>query len=298
MAISYENTIRNCATPKNGRIWELDFLRGFCLILMIFDHLTYNLATTFSFIGATDFGRALTTFAYTYVLSSLRTIGWPLAVGIFVLLCGISTGLSRNNLLRGLRLFAVAYAITAILSLVDYFFNTRMTINFGILHTLAYSILIYTLTTGGAKRIKVFSHDGVQILLQEIALSILAIVAIYLTVTYSIPLRTDSLYPTYSSITEVTFSEYYHFALGINRNLLLSTDYIPLLPWLGVFCIGCILGTRLYPDKKSLFPTRNFANKWLVSKLGRRSLLVYIIHQPIIFLLLGILSFILTGRFI
>ena len=298
MAITYENAIASYTAPRKGRIWELDFLRGICLILMIFDHLMYNLATTFSFIGTTGFGRALTSFAYTYILSSLRTFGWPLAVGIFVLLCGISTGLSRNNLLRGLRLFAVAYAITAILTLADLFFNTRMTINFGILHTLSYSILIYTLTTGGAKRIKVYSHNGVQITLQEIALSVLAVVAIYLTISYSVPLRTDSLFPTYSSIMEVTFSEYYHFALGINRDLLLSTDYIPLLPWLGIFCIGCVFSTRLYPNKKSLFPSRSFLNKWFISKLGRRSLLVYIIHQPIIFALLGVLSFILTGRFI
>lgn len=295
---TFENAIKNYTTPKNGRIWELDFLRGICLILMIFDHIMYNLATTFSFIRVTGFGISLTSFAYTYMLSSLRTVGWPLAVGVFVLLCGISTGLSRNNLLRGVRLFAVAYSITSILSFVDAIFNTRMTINFGILHTLSYSILIYTLTTGGAKRINVYSHNGVRVTLQEIALIVLATVAIYLTISYSVPLRTDSIFPTHSSITEVTFSEYYHFALGINNNLLLSTDYIPLLPWLGIFCIGCVLGIRLYPDKKSLMPSRSSINNWFPAKLGRRSLLVYIVHQPIIFIVLGILSFVLTGRFI
>lgn len=298
MAISLERAIKNYTTPKTQRIWELDFLRGICLILMIFDHLMYNLATAFSFIRVTGFGSILTDFAYTYMLSSLRTVGWPLAVGVFVLLCGISTGLSRNNFLRGLRLLAVSYTITFTLTLVDTIFNTRMTINFGILHTLSYSILIYTLTTGGAKRINVYSHNGVKVTLQEIALTMLATVVIYLTVTYSIPLRSNSLFPTYSSITEVTFSQYYHFALGINRNLLLSTDYIPLLPWLGIFCIGCVLSTRLYQDKKSLIPTKSAINKWFPSKLGRRSLLIYIIHQPIIFILLGILSFVLTGRFI
>ena len=293
----YEKAIENYTSAKGKRIWELDFARGLCLILMVFDHLMYNLATTFSFLSATGVGRALTSFAYTYMLSSLRAVGWPIAVGVFVLLCGISTGLSRNNLLRGLRLFAIAYIITFVLTLVDRVYSTRMAINFGILHTLSYSILIFTLTTGGAKRIKI-KLKGVEITLQEIALTILSSVVLSISIIHSVPLRTDSLNPTFSSISEVSISQYLNFAFGINRTLLLSTDYIPLLPWLGVFCIGCILSTRLYPDKKTLFPTRSFFNKSPISKLGRKSLLVYIIHQPIIYLFLGIISLVITGRFI
>lgn len=297
MVNSYQKAIENRNTSKS-RIWELDFLRGICLILMIFDHLMYNIATTFSFINATGVGRALTTFAYTYTLSGLRTIGWPIAVGVFVLLCGISTGLSRNNLLRGLRLVSVAYAITFILTLSDTLFNTSMAINFGILHTLAFSILVYTLTTGGAKRIKLLSYKGVTISLQEVALAVLGIISIYLTISYCVPLRTDSLNPAHGSIFGVSFSEYYYFSLGINNNLLLSTDYIPLLPWIGIFAVGAILSIRLYPDKKSLFPSRESFVKSPLAKLGRKSLLVYVIHQPIIYILLGVISLILTGRFI
>lgn len=298
MIRSYENAIAKYSTRGKGRIWELDFIRGICLLLMVFDHLAFNLATTFSFIANSGFGLALTTFANTYLASPLRYYGWPIAVATFVLLCGISTGLSRNNLLRGLRLFAVAYAITFVLTFSDLVFYTRMAINFGVLHTLAYSILIYTLTTGNSSKIKLFNHDDVTITLQEVMLSVMAICAICVTIGYSVPLKSDSLFPVYDSIGKVSFSQYYHFALGIKRDLLLSTDYIPLLPWLGVFCIGCILSIRLYPDKKSLFESRNSLSTSFISKIGRKSLLVYIVHQPIIYLVLGLLSLVLTGRFI
>ena len=265
---------------------------------MIIDHLMYNLATTFSFLSYSNFGRVLTTFANTYVYSSLRAVGWPIAVGVFTLLCGISTGLSRNNLLRGLRLLFLSYTITFVLSLSDVVLDTRMAINFGVLHTLAFCVLIYTLTTNNCKRIKIYDKKSITITLQDVMLSILTIFAFYITLCNGVPVRSDSLNPVYSSLGEVGIYEYYTFALGVNRNLLLSTDYIPLLPWLGVFSFGCIISTRFYPDKKSLFESRSALNKSFISKLGRKSLLVYIVHQPIIYLLLGLLSLIVTGRFI
>ena len=173
-----------------------------------------------------------------------------------------------------------------------------MAINFGVLHTLAFCVLIYTLTTNNCKRIKLYDKNYITITLQDVMLGILTILAFYLTFLNSVPVRSDSLDPVYSSIGDVGIYEYYTFMLGVNRNLLLSTDYIPLLPWLSVFSMGCIMSTRLYPDKKTLFESRSGFNKSFISRLGRKSLLVYIVHQPIIYLILGLLSLILTGRFI
>lgn len=65
--------------------------------------------------------------------------------------------------------------------------------------------------------------------------------------------------------------------LGFPGPVFASADYFPLLPWLFLFWTGCFL-SRLPPqeDRKELrLP--------LATALGRRSLLVYLLHQPLIF---------------
>ena len=70
-----------------------------------------------------------------------------------------------------------------------------------------------------------------------------------------------------------------------------SSDYFPLLPYLGWFLLGSILGRRLYPRKQSRFPGTD-PDKPLLRFLrfcGTHSLVIYLIHQPLIFLIHSIL---------
>lgn len=82
--------------------------------------------------------------------------------------------------------------------------------------------------------------------------------------------------------------------LGIHPAGFYSVDYTPLIPWFGVFLIGLGAGFFLYP---------NGLRRWTLSEqyacrlsfpafLGRHSLGIYLIHQPI---LIGLLSLI-SGR--
>ena len=63
-----------------------------------------------------------------------------------------------------------------------------------------------------------------------------------------------------------------------------TQDYVPMLPWLGVVCIGVYFGPRM----------RHLSNRWqsLMSQsdlcgplgwAGRHSLLIYLAHQPVLF---------------
>ena len=56
---------------------------------------------------------------------------------LFMLLSGISSSLSRNNMKRGLRVLAFALVITA----VTYLYDPKLTIVFGILHFLGIHLL-------------------------------------------------------------------------------------------------------------------------------------------------------------
>ncbi|MBU5557605.1 MAG: heparan-alpha-glucosaminide N-acetyltransferase [Candidatus Aenigmatarchaeota archaeon] len=66
-------------------------------------------------------------------------------------------------------------------------------------------------------------------------------------------------------------------------------DYFPLLPWLGVYAFGIYFGRLIYPDGERSF-------KWQLKFgplewVGRHSLLIYFMHQPIIIAVLWFLGF-------
>ncbi len=78
--------------------------------------------------------------------------------------------------------------------------------------------------------------------------------------------------------------------VGLMTHKPATEDYVPLFPWLGVVLIGISAGSWL--TRKSFQPLQPIARvtpAWL-AWLGRHSLLVYMVHQPV---LLGILRVIL-----
>ena len=82
---------------------------------------------------------------------------------------------------------------------------------------------------------------------------------------------------------------YWLLPFGVMPWGLVTADYFPLLPYLGFFLLGAVLGKLLYRKKESLLPGVNEKNP-IVAVLcwcGRNSLWIYLAHQP---LLVGILT--------
>ena len=74
-----------------------------------------------------------------------------------------------------------------------------------------------------------------------------------------------------------------------------TVDYFPLFPWWGVVLLGIFLGKQLYPGYKRIFPLPDWSRVPLiqaVSFLGQHSLTIYILHQPIIIIILFLLGLI------
>lgn len=235
--------------PRRERIWEIDFLRGLSIILMVGYHILYDLgamAGLKSFLGfSTD----------------LSTPAWMAAqyffAALFVVLSGISSTLSRGNVRRALRLLAVAIVITG----VTYAFNSAATIHFGILHCLGVSILLYGLALARAKA-PACAAAGAGVLAAGLALPF---------ILKSVTIRFDWLLP-----------------LGIHAPGYSSFDYFPLFPWLGVFLVGAALGKSVYAQRRSLIRRRLPTS--FINYAGRHSLLIYILHQPIILAVLYLLG--------
>lgn len=203
---------------QKSRIWELDFIRGSCILLMIMDHALYDLAYLFG-----------QDWALAFFNWPLRTPGWWVVVFCFVAVSGISSTLSRSNLVRGLQLAAVAFALTLATGLMDMLAGQKdvFIVRFGILHMLAACMLIYALVKD-----KSITFKGI---LSMVAM----VVGIYFV---NFPLNVKDL------IGPVPFLKVVG-ALVKSRGAFYSSDYFPLFPWLGFFIFGSIVGILIYGKK-------------------------------------------------
>jgi len=78
-----------------------------------------------------------------------------------------------------------------------------------------------------------------------------------------------------------------HLARGLHQKNLWSytVDYFPLLPWFGVTLLGLGVGNILYKDGKRQFTfpdIHHLIPVKAVSWLGKNSLIIYLLHQPVI----------------
>jgi uncharacterized membrane protein len=231
------------------RIWEIDFLRGLAIILMVGYHLLFDLG---EFRGIKRFLGFST---------DLSSVAWSAAqyffAGLFVVLSGTSSTLSRSNLRRGLKLLAVSIAVT----LATYIFDPASAVYFGILQCLAFAMLIYSVAFEKAGPIACAAWGAL----------VLGLGAVLPVLKRALAVRFDWLLP-----------------FGIHSPSFSSFDYFPLIPWLGVFLAGAALGKSVYAAKRSLIPGR--LPRTFVNFAGRYSLLIYIVHQPVIMGVLYVLG--------
>lgn len=256
------------------RIWELDLIRGICVFLMIFDHAMYDIGYVFPYLwfpGAAEGGFWFQLGYFSreiYYPSLFHLIARGIVVGLFIGLCGLSCSFSRSNLKRGLRLLAVALALTAFTWALDQYMgrSNYLTIRFGILHMLALSILCYW-------ALSPLGHGPV--LLIGILLAGLGWVF--------------KFFPPELSHNYLGF-------LGLGKDFY-SADFFPFLPWGGYFLIGAALGPLVYPQRRSYFPyggKRPGLRPVLFT--GRHALLFYILHQPLLYLFFIGIGYFITGK--
>ena len=172
---------------------------------------------------------------------------------LFIFISGISSSLSTNNIKRGLKILGCGLILTIAVGL----FNEAIHIKFGILHFLGICMLLFPLIVRVNKYVL-------------------------------LALGTFIIYPG-RLISNIYTSLPFLFPIGIITDTFTSVDYYPLIPWLGIFLYGTALGKILYDERKqSLFPF-SLADH-LISKAGRHTLLLYMVHQPAILLILTLLN--------
>jgi uncharacterized membrane protein len=82
----------------------------------------------------------------------------------------------------------------------------------------------------------------------------------------------------------------YFIWVGLVPEDFFTFDFFPIFPWFGVLLFGTFIGRLKYPNGERSFKIREIRNpvSTAFQFLGKNSLLIYFIHQPIILLILSL----------
>lgn len=234
---------------KKQRIWEVDAFRGFCLLFVFASHLCYDLRDTFSL--SFDLGFIDKLFEY--------------GGAVFIVLSGLSATLGSRSFRRGLIVLGCGMLITLVTEVMIGLdlLGEYNRIQFGVLHLIGTCMILYPI-------------------LKKLPTAFLAVfgaalvgVGLWLSIK---KVRIDTPASPYDIRN-------FLYVFGLPTKDFSSGDYFPLLPHLGWFILGIVLGRLVYKNKVSLmpkFPSDFFLIRFL-RFLGRHSLIFYLVHQPVFF---------------
>lgn len=262
---------------KRKRIWELDFFRGVCILLMCMDHTVFNFAATFAAhwkASGNDNLVALVNLAVEYWKHPARLAVQEAVLWTFFSLCGMSVALTRNTFLHSAKIILAAGIISAVtLTLVQFnMLNKGDAIRFGVLHMLgAVSLIVAVIYTFTRKNKWV--NFGVFL---SLALIVLLVDALYLD---RVELHKETVW---LSMFHENLGHITQFSPG---------DCFPLIPHAAKVFVGAALGPLLYGKKKTLLPS--FEGSWYrpVNFIGRHTIWVVLIHQPIIIGIIALINY-------
>ena len=304
------------AKEKRGRIPEIDFLRGFALLLMIWHHTMYDIRYIFH----------IDAFAFQDSYWFYR-IGRPIVLALFLLVSGISTRFSGNNLKRGLRMFLFAVIATVLTAIVEVITGWLGVIFFNVFHVIALSTLCYVLIEHlfiGRHRASPDNTPDVELSERLERKPDRSVMNGILDVELSERLERKPGRSVMNGILDVERQKakmigfmigFAAFAVAIGyviapilpnvtRNPLFvilgspvagvqTLDQLPLFPYLGYFLLGGAIGQTLYASgepfwkgERGLFHTVGRPIRFM----GRHALIVYLFHQPVLLSLLWLLS--------
>jgi len=234
------------------RFWEIDLLRGIAIIMMIVFHVLFDLRT----FGSYDFA----------LISGFWMWFERVIASTFILLVGVSLTLSfsraerKANYLkyfkRGLKIFSWGMLIT----LITWIFFREGFVSFGVLHLIGLSIIL--------------AYPFLKLKFWNLGLGAVII-----------------------AVGIMLWNNFFNFSwlvwLGFMPYNTYIADYFPVLPWFGVVLVGIFLGNLLYSGYERRFKLLDLSKIPVVKLfcfLGKNSLLIYLIHQPVLIGLLYVLG--------
>lgn len=245
---------------KGHRFWEVDAARGVAILMMVVYHTAYDLDAFGGYpVDST---------------SGLWRLFADLTAASFLFLVGVSLAISHRRarergeerfaryLLRGSKIFGYGMLLTLFFWLFD-----LGVVAFGILHLIGASIVL--------------AYPFLPYRLPNLLAGLLVFAAGLVMMSYGVSSESPWLLP-----------------LGVVPEGLYMPDYRPLLPWFGVVLVGLFAGNSVYTGRRpQLFGSDPPDLARPLLPLGRNSLLIYLVHQPLIVALLSLTGVIEIGPF-
>lgn len=237
------------------RYGEIDAARGIAILMMIVFHTVFDLYFFKIYPANVSYG-------------FWRYFAFATA-SFFLLIAGISLSISHSRAVRtagdgapirlALKFFrrgAGIFACGILVTLATWLYLGQGFVIFGILHAIGVSIMLSPLF---------FRFRSSNILIGAVVVFIGIALA-------------------YTGIT----GPLWLCPFGIHPATFVSVDYTPLFPWSGLVLIGLGIGERMYPDGRRGFEVPAFPPVIMspLAVLGRHSLAIYLIHQPVILVIL------------
>ena len=239
---------------KKCRYGFLDSIRGLVLVSMILFHTCWDLVYLFG----TKWEWYRSSGAYIWQ----QSICW-----VFILLSGFCWSMGKNHLKRGLTVFFAG----GLVSLVTIIFMPENRVVFGVLTLIGCCMLVMI---------------PLHVIFQKLSPGWgFAISAILFLLTRNV----NKGYLGFESLNICKLPDFLYRGnlmtfLGFTKAGFYSTDYFSMVPWVFLFFTGYFCYRFLVEEKDEKVMDRYFIKRWKpLSFLGRHSLIIYILHQPLIY---------------
>ena len=235
---------RNESLPKRGRVDAVDVARGVAVIGMVFYHFTWDLAAFRLVRPALPF------------LPPMRLLSHAIAI-TFLVLVGASLALAHRNRLNlpaFWKRLALVGAGAALVTAASFVADPGRVVWFGILHCI-------------------------------VAASIVALPVITAPAWMSFVAGAAAIALPFLFASDL-FDPPALLWLGLGKALPDTVDWYPLTPWCGAVLIGLGFARLKWTDRLLTSPGRWQAQSAVAratALAGRRSLLIYLVHQPILY---------------
>jgi uncharacterized membrane protein len=240
--------------PEFSRYWEIDLARGIAILMMLIFHTLFDLYY-FGVYQVEVYSGFWRYFAFTTATLFLLIVGISLTIShARVVSTKSGSQLALKFVYRGAGIFLLGLVVT----FFTWLFLPENFIVFGILHLIGISVMLSPLF---------FRFKKWNIVPGFLFLAI------------------GFLFATYSG-------SIWLLPLGIHPAAFSSVDYEPIFPWFGVVLIGMGLGELLYPGgvRRYALPQIPACIVRPLTFMGRHSLIIYLVHQPIILSLIALVT--------
>ncbi len=237
----------------NIRYYLLDNIRGINLINMIIYHGMWDLIYIYG--KNIEWYKGITGHIWQQMICY-----------VFIILSGFCWSLGHNQIKRGIEVSIAGIIISA----VTLIFMPQNRVVFGVLTLLGICMLIMKPLHKILDKVNVYFG---------IILSIMLFIGFY-NINNGI-FGFGTMY--FVKLPEKLYANYFTTLLGFTHKGFFSTDYFSIIPWIFLFILGYFL--YRFVKEKALFGYLKGKNIPILSTVGKNTLLIYMLHQPVLYLI-------------